>query len=143
MSGAQAPVYTDEAKAEAVRLVIEEKLSYREAEKRTGVNSSTVSNEVGKWRQRNVPDKPDGPLAVQVADYAERLSSIAHSEITTLEAKKAGQVSLEQLEKALKVVAALDKLAKSHPGDPGSGEPKPDSKVAELAADLPPESEAA
>jgi transposase-like protein len=145
MSGAQAPKYTQEQRAEVVRLVEEEGLSLRDAGRKVGMNDSAVSGIVSQWRRNNRHTRMvDGPAAAQVADFTARISLLVNERICILEekAKKPAGVPLDELEKTTKVLKELSNLVKTHPGKTDESK-EPTGKMAELASDLPDNGKAA
>jgi transposase-like protein len=133
MSGRQAPVYSDEQHESIIRAVFHEGMTQKDASVAYGVKLRSVEDWVRKHRAQNAPPRPEGHLSQQVADYAARVSEMTHKAIFELELKR--NPDADELEKVLKVLVALDKLAKS--GPPAKAPDEPTGKMAELASDLP------
>lgn len=139
MSGRHSPTYTDDQREDVIRRY-ELGQSQVQIAEATKVKKSTVDAWIQAHRRGEKTEAHDTsePLDVQAAGYVNRISVLLHRALGEIELS-GKQVDPSKLEKLLKVAVDLDKHARlgKAPAE------KPSSPIAALAADLPPESEAA
>lgn len=129
------PIYTPEQKEEAIRLVIEEGLSAKDAQQRLAQGSNglppfnmpweTIRSKVKAARLQGRTTLADGPMPEAVAALIKEAVSaleVDFRQIKTLQRK--GEADPDRLDKAVKTLAALDKLVKTNSDNTPEAKPK-------------------